>query len=1673
MADGKTDINVQGQVDLKDKVSQAAEKIANGLDKIADSAKFAAYDLSLLEARLNEINELEKASKMTASQARSAREKMYSSVESETKAHEENAKAINNEAKALDKFAASEKKRADAYKDSVDFKTSKEGLAEAQRKRDAAKYAEQQKNYRQDKKAEVKMAETAERTANRKLREQTRKDRIRNSRRGANSVFGNLLNSAEDKIRDRGIAGRATGAVLGTIAAGLTRGPAGAIAQIARETGSALMDFRDSVLEAYGSVEKIKTQMGVVFGSKVQANAVFNDIADYAVKSPFGIESVSEFAVLLKQSGVYSSDLLDTLKMIGDTAGGDNEKMKRIANNYAQIVAVGKASMLDMRQFAYAGIPIYKEVADYLKVSQSELRKMISDGEVSAEVIEKVFEKMTSKGGVFNEATEKGALTLSSRRQNLEDVKTMTKAQLGELQVGFFNKNGTGGLERNLIDLEESFYNGLKNWGEKTNIARNVERLATAKSEIKEWESRRKAIESDTNVSDETKKTVLRYIDKQIATLKTFSNNENAVSILSLAQKAFEEQSRNYQEAQEIQSQIDILRSRDLPTALNNYEYMDEKTGKERTVRRELPTALSNDIFGGNLSEIKRALNILNKNSNSDDKYLTNLQNILVKLTGLLERQEELASENGKFFLQTGVPKPNVESTYESQLAAGIEAVTKLTSFYEDKISEVQKSQTGIVTRMGLYNQILNDTPEAKQKKIDKQLKEIADIKNEAIDYKKNVIGPLESGRISLKDLSLDRVFRLETDFADISTGYYGKSATDFLTGLEEDADFKSEQTKKDFIDAIKDTLPVLDFMKSNTNDKEILDKISQFRNDIKYGKWDSPATVKNFFTDFRALSDAIDDKLKQNLTPEEKEYYTQLKTVLASILRRNSYTTGGAENIDLEAARGILSGINSIDLEPQWKRAIANATGLDINLMKNMGAKDILEKQLAPTLSRQLVSSAIASIYKNGGASGTGKNDLNYAYRLLSFDGFKALGSGDEGGNLATVKTIASEKTKSSSSKPTAVNYQGPVEKVAQINWMQTEKNILNAAKSGKLNSGTMQLLQQTMDSRTDVLTKLIQASFETSENGEYVKGQDFNNAFVNAFSGLQIGEDETVKAVVNGKEETLTFDRTAKQFKTSSGELLKATDDVEYSLEYLSRFIQKYGKQISEASDELKTAIIKQGTYEESRAGRRSSLIETQASISAMEYLNAHPELNVNGMYEYLVAVIIKRLNDKIKDETEIGSLDDVKSLIPDDVLKYSTSSGTGNIAEFNAETLKKQQENSRKSTFNNEYAKLYLSGGTFGNENSVRVGIRKAFGLTGTNSYADLMAMNSLGLSGNWKDISSAFGENRLTNLKDTSPENMNLLQKREMQALRDNFGEEGQSDKDLLSSISGDTSKLEQASSILRDMDASFLDMTKLVEELGNGGKDIAKQFASSAITDTTKQIGENLIAGNDAMEGCGKRMKELGTAAMSNLSSLFVQAGLSIIATKPHMWAAGAALIAAGGMAGIISGMMSGTDDDSDEDEAAKLKSIKEDLSDLLEQARNDAIYYENELRHRNALSTGERLSGSTRTSSVHDALISSNGNIITTDPKDYLIATKHPEELAGGAGSYSPKISFNVVNKSSGQVSSSYNMSKDSDGNINIEAMIEDKIVEMISSSKTDDAFMAREARKNGRSVVA
>ena len=294
---------------------------------------------------------------------------------------------------------------------------------------------------------------------------------------------GRAISGLGTTISSLGIGGKLLGGLLDSIGV-LVKSPIAGFTSSVLNFANAIKEVGTAAVQAYSEIEAIKTQLGVVFSNQTQADSMFGKISQYAVKSPFGVQQTSELAVLLKQSGVYASDLMSTLRMLGDTAGGNMEKMKRIANNYAQIVSIGKASMLDMRQFAYAGIPIFEAVSNELKVSQQELRKMISDGKVTSDIIEKVFKDLTGINGIFENATEKGAKTLKARLQNLKDAQQLAMGSVGDTIVGFGTNTGNDSFANSIVSTTENIWQWIKEHVDTVNIERDVNTIAKREERI-------------------------------------------------------------------------------------------------------------------------------------------------------------------------------------------------------------------------------------------------------------------------------------------------------------------------------------------------------------------------------------------------------------------------------------------------------------------------------------------------------------------------------------------------------------------------------------------------------------------------------------------------------------------------------------------------------------------------------------------------------------------------------------------------------------------------------------------------------------------------------------------------------------------------------------------------------------------------------------------------------------------------------------------------------------------------------------------------------------------------------------------------------------------------------------------------------------------------------------
>ena len=266
----------------------------------------------------------------------------------------------------------------------------------------------------------------------------------------------------------------------------------------------AVIKFGKDFAEQFGEIESIKTNLGVVYGSQTEANSLFNEISAYAQKSPFGVKEVSSQAVLLKQSGIYASDLMKTLKQIGDVAGGNQEKFSNIANAFSQIEANGRATTRQLRQFATAGIPIYEQLSKMLGKSNEEIRKMTEEGKITSVVIERVFDQMTSEGGVFEGAVEKGAKTYKARKQNLEDTEQLAKATWGELIVE--------NISMPLIEIKEDLWQLLKNWGDIENIKNDVRDISLNNTRVKSLEFVTSLLEQEGNLTPETKARIQQYI---------------------------------------------------------------------------------------------------------------------------------------------------------------------------------------------------------------------------------------------------------------------------------------------------------------------------------------------------------------------------------------------------------------------------------------------------------------------------------------------------------------------------------------------------------------------------------------------------------------------------------------------------------------------------------------------------------------------------------------------------------------------------------------------------------------------------------------------------------------------------------------------------------------------------------------------------------------------------------------------------------------------------------------------------------------------------------------------------------------------------------------------------------------------------------------------------------
>ena len=137
-------------------------------------------------------------------------------------------------------------------------------------------------------------------------------------------------------------------------------------------------------VDAASKTESYRNTLLRMTGDAAKADATFRRLQDFADWSPFDDDAVMRSATMLMGAGVEAQDLTKVMTALSDVSGDSADTFQRASLAFAQMALKGRVSTEELNQFAEAGIPAQKMLADAMGMSSAALGDMIQKGLVPA-----------------------------------------------------------------------------------------------------------------------------------------------------------------------------------------------------------------------------------------------------------------------------------------------------------------------------------------------------------------------------------------------------------------------------------------------------------------------------------------------------------------------------------------------------------------------------------------------------------------------------------------------------------------------------------------------------------------------------------------------------------------------------------------------------------------------------------------------------------------------------------------------------------------------------------------------------------------------------------------------------------------------------------------------------------------------------------------------------------------------------------------------------------------------------------------------------------------------------------------------------------------------------------------------------------------------------------------
>ena len=205
------------------------------------------------------------------------------------------------------------------------------------------------------------------------------------------------------------------------------------LTSLGTKTVSFAKDFVEMGISYNAQIEKYTTGLTNMLGSAEAAQQAMESIQEDAAKTPFNVDSLVSANQYLISAGENAGYARKTIMALGDAVaatGGGSDELNRMAQNLQQIANTGKATAVDIKQFAYAGINVYGILADYTGKSTEEVQKMT----ISYDLLTQALQAASEEGGRYYNSMDAQSQTMNGRVSTLGDnVKQLAGLLTGNL----------------------------------------------------------------------------------------------------------------------------------------------------------------------------------------------------------------------------------------------------------------------------------------------------------------------------------------------------------------------------------------------------------------------------------------------------------------------------------------------------------------------------------------------------------------------------------------------------------------------------------------------------------------------------------------------------------------------------------------------------------------------------------------------------------------------------------------------------------------------------------------------------------------------------------------------------------------------------------------------------------------------------------------------------------------------------------------------------------------------------------------------------------------------------------------------------------------------------------------------------------------------------------------